>query len=241
MLLHKQRMVNAILLIMIVTFSGQLFAAKLAFPKSISLKYSVTRNDMPFANIKEDFTVTGKSYEINSVTKGIGVYALFGERLLTSRGNVTSKGLQPTHFELHQGNSAKKTLITHFDWQNKQLNMQVKGQLRQADLFVGTQDLASYAYQFMYNPKLLKTPLKIYLTTGKRLKAYEYKVEPAKIKLNGKSVNTLHLTPMVQDDADEETKEFWLAKKYHYLPVKILVNDGNGEKLVQTLSTYNAN
>lgn len=240
MLLHKQCIATFILLIITATFSGQLFAAKSALPKKISLKYSVTRNDMPFANVNEDFTVKGGNYEISSVTKGVGVYALFGERVLTSRGTVNRHGLQPMHFELHQGDKAKKTLITDYDWQHKQLNMQVKGKLRQAELFTGTQDLASYAYQFMYSPKMLKTPLKIYLTTGKKLKAYEYKVAPTTIKLNGKFIKTLHLTPLVQDKDDDETKEFWLAKQYHYLPVKIMVNDGNGEKLVQTLSTYNA-
>jgi hypothetical protein len=128
-----------------------------------------------FGQVKETFTQTGKQYRIKSVTKGYGVYALMGERVLTSTGEVTKSGLKPTHFELHQGKSAKKTLIADFLWAKSTLNMQVKGETRTEKLVTGTQDLASYVYQFMFNAPI-KDEVNVTLTTGKRLNTYQYKV-----------------------------------------------------------------
>jgi len=86
-----------------------LFAA----PKNVALTYQATRNGKPFANVTEAFKQTGDQYAIESVTEGVGLTALFGKRILRSQGIVTSEGLQPKHFEQHQGDNEKKlfTLI----------------------------------------------------------------------------------------------------------------------------------
>jgi hypothetical protein len=217
-------------------------AASKLLPKSLELEYAVTKNNQPFATVKEQYKIRDGIYSIKSVTKGIGVYALFGERVLTSNGHVTKFGLKPMRFELHQGNSAKRSLITEFDWQQNKLLMQVKGKAREADLVDGSQDLVSYAYQFMFQPAHLKKTLTVNLTTGKSLRAYDYLVQPATITVAGKAIKTLHLTPIKteEDQSSVETKEFWLAKSKYYLPVKILMIDEDGQKLEQTLTTLHA-
>ena len=101
-----------------------------AAPKKIQLEYEVKRDGELFANVVENFSQDGSQYKIESITKGIGVYALLGERKLSSSGSVTKEGLKPKHFELHQGDNQKKSLIADFDWANKALNMQVKGEVR---------------------------------------------------------------------------------------------------------------
>jgi len=148
---------QALLAVMFSALPATVLAAG-ALPKNITLKYEVIKNDSPFANVKEHYTVNGNAYKVESITKGVGVYALFGERTLSSAGSVTENGLVPQHFELHQGDNAKRTLIADFDWQNKQLNMQVKGKPKVAALLPNTQDLASYAYQFMHQPSAIKSP-----------------------------------------------------------------------------------
>jgi len=217
-------------------------AASSALPKAINLEYAVTKDNQPFATVKEQYQIHDGNYTIKSVTKGIGIYALLGERVLTSNGKVTKSGLKPMHFELHQGHSAKRSLVTEFDWQKNKLFMRVKGDVREADLVNGSQDLASYAYQFMYQPATLKNTLSVSLTTGKTLRRYDYIVQPATITVAGKPIKTLHLTPIKsEEDKDSiETKEFWLAKSKYYLPVKILVIDEDGLQLEQTLTKLNA-
>lgn len=209
-----------------------------ALPKQIQAVYTVTKNGQPFAKVHEQFVVNGNTYQIESLTKGIGVYALFGERKLTSSGEVTATGLKPLRFELRQGDNPKKALLAEFDWQKQSLRMTVKGKQKEVVLPEGTQDLASYPYQFMYQPGAIKDLLTIVLTTGKKLNQYLYQVnvEPERIESANMQYKTLHLIPPETDG--QETKELWLAVDYHYLPVRILMVDENGQKLEQLLTEF---
>jgi len=212
------------------------FAQQSVLPKRIMAHYEVTKNGQPFAKVREQFIVTENTYKVESVTKGIGIYALFGERQLTSVGEVTALGLKPNRFELHQGDNAKKSLLADFDWPRQNLRMTVKGKLKEAPLVQGTQDLASYAYQFMFSPVPLKDAVTVSLTTGKKLNQYHYKVnsELEVIESAGVQYKVLH---MVQPEQDRpETKELWLAAEHHYVPVRIMMVDENGQKLEQTLT-----
>lgn len=206
-----------------------------AYPKNIQLEYDVARNGKLFAKVKESFTQTGKQYRIKSVTKGIGVYALMGERVLTSTGAVTSQGLKPNHFELHQGKSEKKTLIADFNWAKNTLNMQVKGENKTEVLEKGTQDLASYLYQFMFNPPT-NDEVKVTLTTGKKLHQYQYKVMARGLKLEiaKNSYKTLHISN--EAAAGDDKKQLWLAQDQYYLPVRYKLTDEDNDNFEQTLT-----
>ena len=203
-------------------------------PRLIQLEYDVTRDGKLFARVKEHFSQNGKQYNIKSVTKGVGVYALTGERVLTSAGAVSKAGLKPSHFELHQGKSAKKTLIADFNWTKNILVMQVKGETRTEKLEAGTQDLASYAYQFMFNPPT-QTEVKVSLSTGKKLNQYTYKVLARAEKLDAanKTFKVLHISN--QASAGDEKKQLWLAEDQHYLPVRYALEE-DGDKFEQTLT-----
>lgn len=223
-----------------------LFANALAFaqqptspnpmlPKRIQAIYEVTKNGQPFAKVHEQFEVVGKTYKVESVTKGMGIYALFGERTLTSIGKVSAQGLWPSHFELHQGDNAKKTLLADFDWAKQTLMMTVKGKVKTAKINAGTQDLASFAYQFMFLPAPLKDAVNVSLTTGKKLNEYQYKIksELEVIASAGVQYKALHLVP--QEQNKPETKELWLSTEHYYVPVRIMMIDDNEQKLEQTL------
>jgi Protein of unknown function (DUF3108) len=228
---------SQILLCGLIFCANLVFCSNLAFaqPKSVQLEYEVTRDGKPFATVKESFTQDGKQYKIESITKGIGVYALFGERKLSSVGELTAQGLKPMHFELHQGDSGRKSLIADFDWAKSTLNMQVKGKTKTAVLEAGTQDLASYAYQFMFNPPL-KSEVNVALTTGKKLNQYQYKVAKRGEALNAANAQfaTTHLVSTKAED--ESKKQLWLAQDQHYLLVRYRQLDENGATLEQTLT-----
>jgi hypothetical protein len=217
-----------------------LFAVNIAFaqPKSISLEYDITRNGKHFGTVKEVFTQDGKQYHVRSVTKGTGIYALLGERVLMSKGEVTANGLKPMQFELLRGDSERKSLRADFDWTKNILNMLVKGKTRTATLVPGTQDLASYAYQFMYTPPM-GDMVRVPLTTGKKLKQYDYKVaaDNVVVKAGGAQYKTIHLVNASADS--KKKKELWLAKTKYCIPVRYLVIDKHGDKLEQTLTKIN--
>lgn len=211
-----------------------------AVPKSIQLEYELERDGQLFANVHENFSQNGKHYKIESVTKGVGVYALLGERKLSSSGIVTKDGLKPTHFELHQGNKKNKSLISDFDWNKNTLNMQVKGVVETQPLEKGTQDLLSYAYQFMFKPptkaRIGNQAIHVTLTTGKRLKQYQYNIMARGLKLNvaNQKFKTIHIANM--PPAGEEKKQLWLAEDQHYLPVQYQLTDEDGANFEQTLT-----
>lgn len=199
---------------------------------NISIEYEVYKSDIPFATVKEQFEVKNQSYQITSQQKGMGVFALLGERILTSKGQVDAQGLVPSKFTLQQGDRLKEAT---FDWPNKTINMQYKGKTRTDTLTAGTQDLSSFAYQFRFNPPVAKQPYQLALTTGKKVKNYEYQVEDQTIELDGKPVDCLHL---FQENPGKESKEFWIAKTYQYLPIYIVLVDKHGQRLEQTVTKF---
>ena len=206
-----------------------------AIPKNIQLEYDLARNGKLFAKVKETFTQNGKQYRIKSVTKGLGVYALMGERVLTSTGTITKAGLKPSRFELRQSLSAKKTLIADFNWAKNQINMQVKGELRTEKLALGTQDLASYVYQFMFNPPS-KDIVQVNMTTGKKLNEYLYKVIARGVKIDAAKASYKTVQISNEAGANDDKKQLWLAEEQYYLPVRYTLTDEDGDNFEQTLT-----
>lgn len=198
----------------------------------INIEYEVYKGDIPFATVTEQFEIKKQGYQITSQQKGMGVFALLGERILTSQGQVIESGLVPYQFKLQQGDRLK---LATFDWPNKTVNMEYKGKKRTGVLTAGTQDLSSFAYQFRYQPPVEKKAYQLALTTGKKLKNYTYQVETQTIELDGKPVKCLHL---FQENPGKETKEFWIAKEYAYLPIYIVVVDKHGQRLEQTVTKF---
>jgi hypothetical protein len=197
-----------------------------AVPKLIKLTYEVKRNGKVFGHVTESFSHNGKQYTLQSSTKGIGVYALLGERTLLSQGDITKEGLRPKHFEFSQSTSAKKNLVSDFDWKARVLHMQVKGEKQQVPLVVGTQDLLSVMYQFMFKPPV-PGALKLAVTTGKRLKTHQYQVnaQSAPLVTDAGQFKVLELIEV--DDSD--AKKIYLAMDKHALPVKIVVQEDGAQ------------
>lgn len=209
-----------------------------AAPKHITAVYHVTRNGQPFADVTETFQQEGGRYKLESLTEGIGVYGLFGQRRLVSEGEVTAEGLRPSHFEQQQGDNAKKSVSASFDWAGKVLSMKAKGQITPEPLQPGTQDLVSFAYQFMFVPPK-GDEVVLPVTTGKKQRVYRYRIAEREVKLDtaaGK-FKTLHLVNA--KDGGEE-KELWLGVEAHYLPVRILMQDEKGATIEQVLTSLHA-
>jgi hypothetical protein len=216
-------------------FAGLAIAA----PKQVEVVYQATKDGQPFAIVTETYKQENGRYRIESVTKGVGVYALFGVRRLVSEGEVTAEGLKPTHFEVHPGDNEKKALFADFDWPANTLTMKVKGNPTTVPLEKGAQDLSSFTYQFMFSPPKSEE-VKMPVTTGKKLRSYQYKVAERNVPVEvpaGK-FKTVHLTN-AEKEADD-AKELWLGAESHYLPVKLTMRDENGAKIEQTLTSLHA-
>lgn len=211
-----------------------------AAPKKLVAQYEVTRKGQPFATVTETFSQENGKYHIESTTKGIGAYALLGVRKLSSEGQITAEGLKPSHFELSQGDNEKKSLFTDFDWANNTLNMKVKNKMRTAPLEKGTQDLASYAYQWLIKPPSTENN-SLFITTGKKVHAYQYKIiaKDVQIETAAGKFKTMHLAESSSTDADntEDKKQLWLATEKQHIVVRLVLQDANGFTVEQNLTS----
>lgn len=206
-----------------------------AAPQHLTAVYHATRNSQPFATVTETFTRDGERYTLESVTEGIGVYALFGKRRLYSEGEVTSDGLRPAHFELQQGDQVKKAVSADFDWAAATIAMKYKGKTNTASLEPGAQDILSYAYQFMFKPPQ-GDEVVMPVTTGKKMRVYRYRVaeRDAVVESAAGKYKAVHL---VNAEQDEDQKELWLGAEAHHIPVRITMRDEKGAKIEQTLTS----
>lgn len=225
----KLRLIGLALLVL----ANNAFAA----PKQVTLTYQAIRNDKPFAIVTETYHQSGDQYKIESVTEGIGVYALFGKRILKSEGLVTAEGLQPLHFESHQADNPKKFIAADFDWTKLQLTMKSKGHETVEPLNKGTQDLVSYPYQWMHIPPLSESVL-LSVTTGKKLRNYHYHLisKDDVVETPAGQFKVVGLTNSGKVEPADE-KHFWLAVDQHYLPVRILMQDDKGAVIEQILTS----
>lgn len=207
----------------------------LAAPQQLTAVYQATRNGQPFANVTETYFQENGHYKLESITKGIGVYALFGTRRLYSEGSVTAEGLRPAHFELQQGDQPKKAAIADFDWEANTLAMKYKGKTTTEPLQPGAQDLLSYAYQFMFKPPQ-GDEVAMAVTTGRKLRTYRYRVTERDVAMESAAgkYKAIHL---VDAEPDDDQKEIWLGAEAHHIPVRITMKDDNGAKIEQTLTS----
>jgi hypothetical protein len=202
-----------------------------AAPKQLSLKYDLLQQGVTIASVKDQLTVTGNKYQIDSLAEGKGIYKLMGERTLSSQGDVADNSLRPAHFESRQSKHADKALISDFDWGKRVLKMQVKGEQQSDKLSKGTQDLLSVMYCWMWQPPKGKQ-VKLAVTNGKKLSPHTFVVseETTPLQTEAGTFNVIKLT-----DSDGE-KTLYLAKDKGYLPVKLVVTD-DGKRMEQVITS----
>lgn len=202
-------------------------------PQRVQAVYEATRNGQPFATVTETYHQEGTRYRIESLTKGMGVYALFGVRRLTSEGEVTPEGLRPARFEQQQGD--RRPQVAEFDWAAGTLTMSGKKSTR-VDLLPGTQDLASFPYQFMFQPPT-GDGVEMPVTTGRKLRTYHYRVAGRDEHMQS-ALGELRVVRLVNDASEvNDEKELWLASDKHHIPARIVTRDENGARIEQVLTS----
>lgn len=218
---------------------GLWIAAAQAAPQQIDATYTLTKQGQQIGTVTDSFRQSGGRYQLESVTAATGIYALFqkGKIRLTSSGEVTAKGLRPLHFEHHRGADPSKLIRADFDWSKNTITFNFDGNTESSPLEPGAQDRISLLYQFMFAPPAQKD-IRLFMTTGKKLNPYHYKlVGTEKITTPAGQFQAIHL--IKQRTADEDGTEIWLAKSRQYFPVRIVIEEREGGKLEQNLTSLN--
>lgn len=225
------------LLTALLALAGGTGAAAPGAPQSVSASYEVFMNGAQIAVMNETFEADDGKYRIVSESRAVGLLRLFVRQPLrvTSRGRLTPAGLVPQVFEGKRGDDDPRRVYAEFDWQRERLTVTRKGETNVLPLPAKTQDQLSNMYQFMFLAPDRPQELQLSRTDGRKVMQYRYTAYPGiEIETPLGPLETVHLVR--QQSPNDDAVEVWLAPRYRYLPVKLLINHRNGSRFEQVVT-----
>lgn len=212
-----------------------LFAAP---PARIEASYDVTTKGIKIAEIRERFTRSGDRYRIESLSKPVGLLALFKPDTLQviSEGDITPQGLRPQSFVYKRSRETVKNTAADFDWRQSTLMLNDRYGQRIEPLPADTQDRLSVLYQFRYVPFLRELKeLTMHITNGSKIDTRQYVVRSRQmLAVPLGTLETIYLSTPPQETAWKT--EIWLSVENGNFPCKIVLTEDNGEKMSQILT-----
>ncbi|MDD2700331.1 MAG: DUF3108 domain-containing protein [Sideroxydans sp.] len=224
-----------------------LFIACLSFglradplPLRIEASYDILKQGIKLAEVNEVFERKDDRYHISSVTKPVGLLALFQPEtiVVTSEGEITEHGLLPQHFTHRRTRNSEKNSSADFDWEHNELTLSNQDGIKLVPLQPFTQDRLSMMYQFVAQPPHSRLELHFDMTNGHKVDEYRYQLDPAQtVQVPFGNLRSYYLyTP------PQKTKwksEIWLAIDHGFVPCKVVLTEDDGAEVVQVLHKLN--
>jgi hypothetical protein len=229
---------RALLVLLIASLSLSLQAEPL--PLRIEASYDILKQGIKLAEVNEVFERKDDRYRIVSVTKPVGLLALFQPEtiVLTSEGEIGETGLLPRHFTHRRARNTEKNSSADFDWEHSELTLSGQSGIQLLALRPYTQDRLSIMYQFVIQPPYGRLEFRFDMTNGQKVEAYRYQLNPAQtvqVPFGNLRSHYLYTPP-------QKTKwksEIWLAIDHGFVPCKVVVTEDDGAQLTQVLRTLN--
>ncbi len=226
---------RALAALVLFSIAPTLFAAA---PSRIEASYDVLTKGVKIAVINEKFTRSGNHYRIESVTRPVGLLALFKPDTLVvvSEGDITTQGLRPQNFSYKRSQETLKNTEASFDWQQSTLMLSDRYGQRVESLPAETQDRLSVQYQFRYVPFLReRKEVTMHITNGSKIDTRQYLIAPRQmLTVPLGTLETLYLATPTESTAWKT--EIWLSVENGNFPCKIVLTEDNGDKLSQVLT-----
>lgn len=206
-------------------------------PASIQVAYDVYKDSLLIGRIDESYAREQDRYTLTSTTTPLGLLAVFKPEkiFMHSEGLVDQHGLRPLLFTHQRERDESRDSRAEFDWQSGYLTLPLPAPGDVHKLQEGTQDRLSAMYQFMFLPLKNLRNVDFPMTNGRKLDNYHYAVtRGTPLQTAAGKFDTLYLDS--QAKPGESRTEIWLAVQQHYLPCKMVITDGNGDRLTQILS-----
>lgn len=217
-----------------------LFAAP---PMRIEASYEVITKGVKIAMITEKFTRTDKHYRIESITKPVGLLALFRPDTIyvVSEGDINAQGLRPQSYAYKRSLETSKNTEATFDWDQSTLLLSDRYGQRFVPLPADTQDRLSVQYQFRYVPFLReRKDVTMHITNGSKIDTRQYLIHPKQmLTVPLGTLETLYLSTPKQETAWKT--EIWLSVENGNFPCKIILTEDNGDQLSQVLTALSIN
>jgi hypothetical protein len=209
-------------------------------PLRIEASYDILKQGIKLAEVNEVFEREDSRYRIVSVTKPVGLLALFQPEtiVITSEGDITETGLLPHHFTHRRTRNPEKNSSADFDWEHSELTLISPSGIKLLPLPAFSQDRLSMMYQFAIQPPRNRLEMRFNMTNGHKLEEYRYQLNPSQtVEVPFGNLRSYYLyTP------PQKTKwksEVWLAIDHSFIPCKVVVTEDDGAQLTQVLRTLN--
>lgn len=206
-------------------------------PSRVEAEYTLELEGLDVAEIKETYTRNGDSYRIESVSRAVGIAAMFKSETITviSTGSILEQGLHPQRVTQERIKDTERNSNATFDWAAHQLTLNDRNGTRQVTLPEDTQDRLSAMYQFMFLDLQGKSTLDFHMTNGSKLDIYNYQITADQnIEVPFGTFKAIYVSTPPQ--ANGAKTEIWLATERNQLPVKVVVTEGGGNRYTQTLT-----
>ena len=213
------------------------FAGAAESPARIQVSYDILKGDLRGATITETYTRTKDRYHIESVSKAIGLLAVFKPETIRtiSEGIVTAKGLRPLTYSQERKLDTGRNARADFDWPANSITLTDHNGKRTQPLPAGTQDRLSAMYQFLFAPLKGNAKLDFYMTNGSKVDIYNYLIAPDQsVTVPLGTFKALYVASPPK--TGESRTEIWLATEHANFPYKMVITDPDGDKLMQVLT-----
>ena len=210
--------------------------ASRALPVEVSAEYKLMSAGVTIGTVTEKFRRDGDKYAISSVARSEGPLKLVLDDNITlqSRGRINGAGLQPLEFEQKRAGNASRDVHATFDWERGIMHSRYRGESREVELPLATQDRISVMYQFMTLGKAGAT-VEMHMSNGRKVDRYTYRlIEEVRVATPAGEFDTVHYA-RVTTTAKESKADVWLARDRFNIPVRVVFDDPRGLRLEQVL------
>ena len=203
--------------------------AAYASPQRMEAVYDLYRNGQKLGSVTDQFTRSGKNYQIVSETRATGSLKMLwpGTIRLESKGEVLRTGLRPLSFTHARSDKPQKTAQAVLDWGKRAIRFRYKGEEREeSGLRDNTQDSLSQLYQFTFLPRL-PPDYSLDVVSGKNRNDYRYAQRDAgKLDVPAGRFAVREFSRILSPD-DDKAITVWVAPERNNFPVQIrVVEDG---------------
>lgn len=208
-------------------------------PAKIEARFDLIRNDVKLAEVSELFVRDGDHYRIKSITRPVGLLALFKPDTVqaTSEGHISAQGLHPHSFSYQHTQNTHRDAEASFDWESNSLMHNDQYGRRLEALPKETQDRLSVLYQFRFIPFLReRKELLLPITNGSKMELRTYQIIPRQLLSTPLgTLETLHLS--TEPTSSGRRTDIWLSIENGNFPCKIIRTEDNGEQVTQVLTS----
>jgi len=226
---------RALLTFTLLCISTTLTAAEI--PHRIEANYDLQVKGVTLAKVREVFVRDGDQYHIESITKPVGLLALFKPETIvaTSEGYIGKHGLFPIKYSHTRAQDSHKNSASEFDWARHELIHRDNSGIRQLSLADGTQDRLSMMYQFVAEPPRGRLEIKLDMSNGSMIEKMHFQVKPEQtITTSFGTMRSYNLTSLPANVPKKSN--VWLAIDHYFVPCKVVFTEDGSNSLVQVLT-----